>query len=55
MKANQFLAFFLGLMITMLAGCELVGDIFQAGIWVGILVVVGIIGLVFWLFGRRKS
>ena len=55
MKTNQFIALFLGVMITMLAGCQIVGDIFQAGVWVGILAVVGIIALVFWLFGRRKS
>ena len=29
-----------------LAGCELVGDIFQAGVWVGVVVVVLIVALV---------
>jgi hypothetical protein len=29
-----------------LAGCELVGNIFQAGVWVGVIVVVLIIAIV---------
>lgn len=32
--------------ILTLSSCELVGDIFKAGVWVGVLVVVGIIVLV---------
>lgn len=55
MKANVLVALFLFTLIVSLSSCELAGDIFQAGIWVGILAVVGIIALVFWLFGRRKS
>lgn len=34
------------------AGCELVGDIFQAGMWVGVIMVVLVIGLVLWLVGK---
>jgi hypothetical protein len=37
------------------AGCELAGDIFQAGMWVGIIVVVGIIALVMFAVGKLKS
>lgn len=55
MKTNVLVALFLFTLIVSLSSCELAGDIFQAGIWVGILAVVGIIALVFWLFGRRKS
>lgn len=35
-----------------LTSCELVGDIFKAGVWVGVLVVVGVIALL--LFLLRK-
>lgn len=55
MKTNQFLAVFLAAVIMMLSSCEVIGDIFQAGVVVGVLAVVGIIALVFWLLGRRKS
>jgi len=37
------------------AGCELVGGIFKAGMWVGILLVVVIVGIVFMLFGRSRT
>ena len=38
-----------------LTGCELIGDIFKAGVWVGILAVVGVIVLVFWLIGKARK
>ncbi len=41
---------FLSVMFT---GCELIGDIFQAGIWVGILAVVGIIALLAFIFRKK--
>lgn len=40
---------FVALMLFSLSSCELVGDIFKAGVWVGILVVVGIIALLIFL------
>lgn len=38
-----------------LSSCELVGDIFEAGIWVGVLIIVGIIALVIWLISRFRK
>ena len=35
-----------------LTGCELIGDIFKAGVWVGVLIVVGIIALVIFLISK---
>ena len=37
-----------------LSGCEIIGDIFAAGVWVGVLLVVAIVGVIIWLFARRK-
>ena len=37
-----------------LTSCEAIGDIFQAGMWVGVLIVVGIIALVIWLVSRFR-
>ena len=36
------------------AGCELIGDIFQAGIVVGIIILVLIIAVVWWLIGKFR-
>lgn len=38
-----------------LSSCELVGDIFQAGVWVGVLIVVGIIALVVFLISKARK
>jgi len=36
------------------SSCEVVGGIFKAGMWVGILVVVVVVGLILWLVGRGR-
>jgi hypothetical protein len=38
-----------------LAGCELVGDIFQAGVWVGVIGVFVVIGLIIWFISKARS
>ena len=53
---DRTLAFTLLVISTvMLAGCELVGDIFEAGVWVGVISVILIVGLVVWLFARGRT
>lgn len=44
------------LFISMLSSCELVGDIFKAGAYVGIFMVVAVLILIYWLFSffRRR-
>ncbi|HLW20858.1 MAG TPA: hypothetical protein VKX33_11055 [Cyclobacteriaceae bacterium] len=37
---------------TTMTGCELVGDIFEAGVWMGVIVVVLVIVLIFWIFRK---
>lgn len=42
--------------VVALSGCEIVGDIFQAGVWVGVLLVIGVIALLlWWMFSRAKG
>jgi len=38
-----------------LAGCEVIGDIFKAGVWTGVILVVGAVGVVIWLISRSVS
>jgi hypothetical protein len=38
-----------------LAGCELVGDIFQAGVWVGVIAVVLVIAIVGFIAAKIRS
>ena len=42
------------LLSVTLGGCELVGDIFQAGLVVGIIAVVLIIGAIAWIAKRFR-
>jgi hypothetical protein len=35
-----------------LTGCTIVEDIFKAGVWVGVLLVVGVIVLLVWLLSK---
>jgi hypothetical protein len=43
------------LMAMATSGCELAAGIFKAGVWVGVLAVVVVIGIVFMLFSRSSS
>lgn len=43
------------LLATQVAGCEVVEGIFKAGVWVGVIMVVLVIGLVAFLVSRVKS
>ncbi len=43
----------LTLIITM-AGCQVVGGIFKAGVWFGVLIIVGIVALLIWVFTRVR-
>ena len=48
---------FLLLLVSMLAlaGCQIAGDIFKAGVWVGVLIVVAVIGGIIWLVSRAGA
>lgn len=50
---NRIIAFCLLLwcMIS-LSSCEVIGGIFKAGVWTGILIVAAVIGLLIWIIAR---
>lgn len=43
------------LMLLTLTSCEVVGDIFSAGFYTGLAVVVAVIVLLIWLFSRKRG
>jgi hypothetical protein len=47
--------FVLLLIAASASGCQLVEGIFKAGMWVGILMVLVVVGLLFMLVGRRGA
>jgi hypothetical protein len=51
-KMKKLLTPLLILIVIFLNSCAIVGGIFKAGVWVGILIVVFIIGIIIWLVSR---
>jgi hypothetical protein len=54
MKQNSFLWLSVLALATTVSSCEVIGGIFKAGVWVGIIIVVLIIGLILWLVGKGR-
>lgn len=48
-------ASFLFVLLISLSSCEAIGDIFKAGIWVGVLGVVLVAGIIIYLIGKAKK
>ncbi len=42
-------------MLPLLSSCEVIGGIFKAGMWVGVLVVVAIVALILWFVMKAKK
>ena len=41
-------------LVLFLPGCEVIGGIFKAGVWVGLLIAALVIGLIIYFMTRRK-
>jgi len=57
MKRNNLLllASLLAFLSITGSSCQVIGDIFKAGVWVGILLVVVVVGIILWLVGKAKK
>lgn len=51
MQRFSFYAMLL-LLVTTFSSCDLVYGIFKAGLWVGIIIVILVIAVIFWLISR---
>lgn len=52
---NQSIYILLSASLLLLSGCEIVGGIFKAGVWSGVLIVVAVIALIIYLVTRGKK
>ncbi len=52
MTKRYFPLALIALLCTTLTSCEVIGDIFKAGVWVGVIIVVLVIALVIWLIKK---
>jgi hypothetical protein len=55
MKKYTFYAGLLGTTSLLLTSCEIVGDIFKTGVWVGVVLVIGVIFLIFYFLNKGKG
>ena len=55
MRHSPILSITLVISIVSLAGCEIAGDIFKAGVWVGALMVIGVIAIGIWLVSKATK
>jgi hypothetical protein len=53
MKKYSLLSLFV-LVAVIFSSCQAIGDIFKAGVWSGIIIVVVIVALIIWIFGRMR-
>lgn len=54
---KQFLTFFLWFLALAvgLTSCEIVGDIFEAGMWTAVIIIVLIVALILWLVSKFRG
>ncbi len=56
MTRNMLLRLQLLVLLAMTSsGCQAIEGIFKAGMWVGILIAVVVVGAIFMLFGRSRT
>ncbi|HVJ26160.1 MAG TPA: hypothetical protein VM493_01420 [Vicinamibacterales bacterium] len=53
-KKNHSLLTLLVILAVSSAGCEVVGGIFKAGMWVGVIMVALILVVIFWIMGKVR-
>jgi len=54
MRSNVILVTLFLASAVLLSSCQAIGDIFKAGVWMGVIVVVIVIALVLWLIGKMR-
>ena len=52
---KSLLMVFLLFMITILSSCSFIGGVFKAGVWVGVVAVVIVVGLIIYIISRVSS
>ena len=55
MKKQLSSLLFLILAGILYSGCSVIGDIFKAGVWVGILLVVAVVAIIALVVGKAKK
>jgi hypothetical protein len=54
-QKNGILLAALFFVLTTMSSCEVVGGIFKAGVWIGVLLVVLVVGIILWVIGKARK
>lgn len=54
-KSVLYLSIMLALLLVILPGCEFIGDVFKAGIWVGIIIIIAILAVIAFIVKMFKD
>ncbi len=54
MKRFNYLWLSLIVLTVTLTSCEMIGDIFQAGLVVGVIIIVAVVALIIWLVSKFR-
>ena len=55
MKNRIFKLGLIAMLLGSLTSCEAIGDIFQAGVGVGIFLVIAVVAIIIWIISRFKK
>jgi hypothetical protein len=55
--SSRFFSYILLLLLgaVTFSSCEIIGDIFEAGVWTGIILIVLVVGLLIYIFSRFRG
>ncbi|MBN8583762.1 MAG: hypothetical protein J0M37_01610 [Ignavibacteria bacterium] len=54
-KSVLYLSIMFAVLIVILPGCEFIGDVFKAGIWVGIIIIIAILAVIAFIVKMFKD
>lgn len=52
---KNYLLLLLGISLMFFSGCQVVGEIFKTGVWLGVVIVLGVIALILYVVNRNKN
>jgi len=54
-KSVLYLSIIFAALLVVLPGCEFIGDVFKAGIWVGIIIIIAILAVIAFIVKMFKD
>lgn len=55
MKTNVFVTIILACMLLIMPGCEVIGGIFKAGVWTGVLMIAVVVGVIIFIIAKMAG